>query len=313
MATSQRSRVRKPESVQFWLCVGAVSLGLHSSLLFGLQRWAKVTLVQPDAGPIAVELMDAPDVVGPSVVASPVEPDAITQVPQASDTKPDSQPEVKLEVQPDVQPEAKVVRKPEPKRESNVPIAPSAEPNVKTSKPIASLPKATKNAEKPAKKTGPSNPVVPKHPDPTTPVSSSGQLPAIGVGKGSEKALVSQNGDPSLSKDSKQDLAVEGGTLELQLPRDVELSRYVDMRPGQILKLVIAVSVDNKARRVSSCNGDLKSFSIKVEERSALQDLVEKICQNASVVRLKFQGKTATDVNFGELSSWEITLNLTGQ
>ena len=172
MATSQRSRVRKPESVQFWLCVGAVSLGLHSSLLFGLQRWAKVTLVQPDAGPIAVELMDAPD-----VVSSAVEPDAIAQVPQTPDAKPDAEPEVKLEVKPDVQPEpeSEVMPKLEPKRESNVPIVPKPEQKPK-SKPSFSAPTQAKPSISTSPKLKPSSSSSSGNPK-----NSSGQLPVQGT------------------------------------------------------------------------------------------------------------------------------------
>ena len=185
MATSRQLRVQKPESVHFWLCVGAVSLALHSSLLFGLERWAKVTIVQPDGGPIAVELMDASDAVrldavGPNsigldAVAFPTEPDAIAQVPQTPDAKPDSQPEVKLEVQPDVQPEAEVVRKPEPKRESNVPIVPKPEQKTK-SKPSFSAPTQAKPSISTSPKLKPSSSSSSGNPK-----NSSGQLPVQGT------------------------------------------------------------------------------------------------------------------------------------
>jgi outer membrane biosynthesis protein TonB len=135
MATSQRGR--KPESVQFWLAIAALSLAFHSLFLFGLQRWAKVAVLQPEVGgPIDVELRDA----------APAKPDvnegAIAQVPE----QPEVVPQTKLEVKPQpVEPEPEVVQKPdpkpEPKREPELPIV-DPKKNVTPSPKVRSSPPA---------------------------------------------------------------------------------------------------------------------------------------------------------------------------
>ena len=48
-------REKKRESVQFWLAIGAISLIFHALLIIGIKRWATISVVEPDAGPIAVE------------------------------------------------------------------------------------------------------------------------------------------------------------------------------------------------------------------------------------------------------------------
>ena len=302
MATSQRSRVRKPESVQFWLCVGAVSLGLHSSLLFGLQRWAKVTLVQPDAGPIAVELMDAPDAVGPSVVASPVEPDAIAQVPQTPDVKPDSQPEVKLEVQPDVQPEAEVVRKPESKRESNVPIVPKTKPNVDSPKPIREKPKTPKTPPK-----------EPKNPDAAGPVQSKDPIRKPPPGPKDPPSGSQSVNVRSVSKPIFKGQADLKGTATLEVPNFPPITNLppnFPLRPSESLTVKLSFYVNNKTGEPDSPTlPNIPGLDSTAHEQIgiAIAQMFQGLKFPPPIIKVEGGAEPP------ESTAWEITLKLTGQ
>ena len=124
MAASGALRDRKPESVQFWLAIAAVSLLFHALLIVGIKRWTTVAVVEPDGGPISVELVDpagSESVEAPIVQAAALKPEAKLEVrPEAkSEVQPEPEPEIKPE--PIVQPEVKAeVKKPaiasQPKR-----------------------------------------------------------------------------------------------------------------------------------------------------------------------------------------------------
>ena len=215
MATSQRSSVRKPESVQFWLCVGAVSLALHSSLLFGLQRWARVTIVQPDESPIAVELVDAPE-----TVVSQVEPDTIAQVSQKPDSKPAAQPEVaapevKLEVKPDVQ-----LPEPEPKIKPEPIIQPSTNADRKKITP-AIVPKPSPSTASPAPNKAPKpksikSPKPSSSTPPTKPIASGTELtPPPSPGSGPKSVRFETVGAIGLTAQSRTELK---GQATLSVP-----------------------------------------------------------------------------------------------
>ena len=298
MATSQRSRVRKPESVQFWLCVGAVSLALHSSLLFGLQRWAKVTLVQPDGGPIAVELVDAPDTVA-DAVTSPIEPEAIAQVPQ----KPDAQPEVKPEVQPE--PESEVMRKPEPKRELKVPIAskPEMKPNIDSPKPISS--DQLKIPKKPPKDL--------KKPDSTEPIKSKDPIKKPppdpnNLGSGSQSVNVRSVGPPVFKgqSDLKGTATLEGPNF----PPIKNLPPNFPLRPAESLTVKLSFYVNNKTGEPDSPT--LPNIpGLDSTARDQIGIAIAQLFQD-----LKFPPPIITvegGAEAPESTAWEITLQLTGQ
>ena len=104
MADSGALRGRKPESVQFWLAIAAVSLAFHALLIVGIKRWATMAVVEPDSGPIAVELVE------PVRDAEPQgEP-----IVQAAALKPEVKPDLKSEVQPELEIKSEPQIKPEP-------------------------------------------------------------------------------------------------------------------------------------------------------------------------------------------------------
>ncbi len=174
MATLQRGR--KPESVQFWLAIAALSLAFHSLFLFGIQRWAKVAVLQPEvSGPIDVELVAA------APAKSEVNEGAIAQVPQ----QPEVVPQTKLEAKPQpVESEPEVVQKPDPKREPEpkrelpiVPVDPKKKPPIVEKpkpKPNETPSSTPKNSDLPEQK--------PASPKPVVPVTSGDGLPSDKIG-----------------------------------------------------------------------------------------------------------------------------------
>ena len=302
MATSQRSRVRKPESVQFWLCVSAVSLALHSSLLFGLQRWAKVSIVTPDGGPIAVELVDAPD-----TVASKPEPDAdtIAQVPQKPDAKPDAQPEVKPDVKPEVQPEPEpeVVRKPEPKA-SETPIAPKpkTKPIVDPAKPTREKPKTPKTPPTELKKPDSKSPVKSKDPiknpppDPENPPSGSQSVSFRSVGKPIFKGQADLQGTATLEAPN--------------FPPINNLPPNFPLRPTESLTIKFSFYVNNKTGEPDSPTlPNIPGLDATAQEQIGIA--IAQLFQG-----LKFPPPTIKvegGAEAPESTAWEITLKLTGQ
>ena len=299
MATSQRSRVRKPESVQFWLCVGAVSLGLHSSLLFGLQRWAKVTLVQPDAGPIAVELMDAPDVVGPSVVASPVEPDAIAQVPQT----PNAQPDAKLEVKPDVQPEpeSETVRKPEPKRESNGPIIPLKK--TKKEKPlIESSPKPNKSPI-----ASPTNQSTPTPSFPSQPIGKPGS--EDGEGEIRLQVVVKEN-SAKLSANSQAQFSQ--GFCSAPVPRGINFPGRYPLQNGEVVVIRITWLIDVASRSLITEQPKpmILSPNLAGEQKKTLEDIAVNI-RDQTIPTISGLVTSASQSNRASLIECEMPVTVT--
>ncbi len=116
MAASGVLRGRKPDSVQFWLAIAAVSLLLHALLIVGIKRWGTM-VVEPDAGPIAVEWVE------------PAGSDAVdVPIGQASVPKPEVKPDLKSEIQPEFQIKPEPIVKPEVKAESKK-VQPAIVPN----------------------------------------------------------------------------------------------------------------------------------------------------------------------------------------
>ena len=315
MATSQRSRVRKPESVQFWLCVGTVSLALHSSLLFGLQRWARVTIVRPDESPIAVEFMDAPD-----AVVSQVEPDTIVQVSQKPDSKPAAQPEVvpevKLDVKPGVQPETDTVREP---KASESPIGSSEKPSKTPEKPkapekkavISKIPKPTKN---PGKTSTPSPSPTPREPSGSnTPVTSKDPLPGQISGGGVRSAGLKF----TRPEQEKQQGDVEATLMLTEFPGTLSVSNNFPLKAGQDFDVKVSFAVSCERSVGSLCNASLSKIGeptaqplndvqLSESEDTELRNIVDQIFQNVRVSSLKVE----TSVDKKPYTFWSVTIKI---
>ena len=298
MATSQRSRVRKPESVQFWLCVGAVSLALHSSLLFGLQRWAKMTVVMPDGGPIAVELVDAPD-----TVASKPEPDAntIAQVPQKPNAKPDAQPEVEPEAKPEIQPEPEpeVVRSPEPKRESIVPPQPSSTPQ--PSSVPHPKPKESQDLS-PKVKPSPKAPVKPKPSPSDKPLTSDDSLTTPGNQGG--RSLAVNVPTPKLISTPGEIGGRGTARLRLNYPQTVPFPATFSLKSGDVIRAKVKFLVTGNDIQ----SPEIKELSPKLSgrDRDALLQFVYDFLMQVSVGEISID----TDAVLKPDTDWETTIEL---
>ena len=322
MATSQRSRVRKPESVQFWLCVGTVSLALHSSLLFGLQRWARVTIVRPDESPSAIELVDAPE-----TVVSQVEPDVIAQVLQKPDSKPAAQPEVaapevKLDVKPDVRPEPDTVREP---KALESPIGSSEKPSKTPEKPkapekkavISKIPKPTKN---PRKTTTSSPSPTPREPSGSkTPATSNDRLPGQISGGGVRSVgLKFTRPEQEKQQGAVGDVGDADATLMLtEFPGTLQVSNNFPGKAGQDfdVKVGFAVSCENSVG--SLCNPSMAKIGepsvrppdgiqLSASEDIELESLIKQIFQNVRVSQLTVQ----TSVDKKPDTFWSVTIRI---
>ena len=319
MATSQRSSVRKPESMQFWLGVGVASLALHSIFLFGLQRWARVTIVQPDGGPIAVELVDVPE-----TVVSQVEPDTIAQVSQKPDSKPAAQPEVaapevKLDVKPEVQPEPEPESKPKPE-----PIVqPSTNADRKKTTPaIVPTPTKPRSQNKPTKSVTPPPRSTPDDPKKrpgkkgdsteTSPVRSNDPLgDPNAVETGGRSFLVSYN------KPNRLDGPVAELTFDAMPP--ISLSSKFARNVGPTINISLSFMVKCPVSQGTVCQTDrLQSEwhahtslqELNAEQDVELDEAVQKWFQGVKIASLVYRLDDRTAMTNKGDTFWNVQVTL---
>ncbi len=294
MATSQRSRVRKPDSVQFWLCVGVVSLGLHSGLLFGLQRWAKVMVVQPDGGPIAVELVDAPDAV--AAVEPEVNEGAIAQVPQKPEAKPEAEPEAKPEAKPDVQPEPEVVR------ESNAPTVP---PQPSSTPQPSSVPRPKpKESQSPPPKVKPSPKVsVKPKPSPSDKPLTSDE-PLTKPGNQGGRSLAVNVPTPKLISTPGEIGGRGTARLRLNYPQTVQFPATFSLKSGDVIRAKVKFLVTGNDIQ----SPEIKELSPKLlgRDREALLQFVGEFLMQVSVGEISIDTDTVVKPD----TDWETTIEL---
>ena len=256
MAASEALRERKPESVQFWLAIAAVSLLFHALLIVGIKRWATIAVVEPDVGPIGVEMVepvrDAEPQGEPIVQAAALKPEV------KPDVKPEPEPEIKTTVEPEPEPKVK-------------PIIgqPSVQPKIEKKQPtIASTPKPDRSFVSPKKNT-PSEPSRQSQSsgtkkDPTkenqnslppgsvpagksdNPVRSSTQLPPPDEIKGPSSFSASTDGEP-------RRLYGDSAALKLmQLPPIVLSARFAK-NAGKTLNISVSFIVKCPTSQKSIC------------------------------------------------------------
>jgi len=293
MAASGALRGRKPESVHFWLAIAAVSLLFHALLIVGIKRWATIAVVEPDAGPIAIELVD------PSGDAAPEgEP-----IVQAAAMKPEAKPEAKSEVQPEfeikLEPEIKSepIVQPEVKAEKRA-IAPkeNRKPEVK---PIVQEPN---NAPKPSVKPS-SKPQQSSNPNPSI---SPNPLPTIIVPitidnpDDRPSVYVSPNPNVTLTERSKIYLGVTGGTLAIVHPSTLDVPSELKSQQSP-LQILIEFNIDTEANNCT-CYVSIDSPPITADIRG-VKKMIDQLCENVKFENPTFQGQTA--VKLAPVSSWK--------
>ena len=234
MARSGALRERKPESVHFWLAIAAVSFLFHGLLIVGIKRWATIAVVEPDAGPIVVELIEpagSESVNAPIVQAAALKSEAKLEVkPEA---KPEVQPEPELEVKPEpiVQPEVKtkeraIVPKPKPKPDR------SLVPPKKNTQSGSSEPK--KDPTKENQSSSPKKPVLP--------VKSDDPLGNPGSGVGGSNLITSLA--PPVLRSTPGEIGGKGtARIKLNFPATVPFPATFVLKPGEVIRAKVSFVV----------------------------------------------------------------------
>lgn len=295
MAASGALRDRKPESVQFWLAIAAVSLLLHALLIVGIKRWTTVAVVEPDGGPISVELVDpagSESVEAPIVQAAALKPEAKLEV----------RPEAKSEVQPEPEPEIK----PEPI------VQPEVKAEVK--KPaIASAPKPDRSIV-PSKKNTPSGQSGPKK-DPTKenqnpslkktvpPIKSDDLLGNPGSGVGGSNLTTSLA--PPVLRSTPGEIGGKGtARIKLNFPATVPFPATFVLKPGEVIYAKVSfVVVGNEIQ-----SPEVKELRPKLSgrEREALLEFIGELLLKISVENVVIDN----DAIIKPDTDWETTIEL---
>jgi hypothetical protein len=306
MATSEQARGQKTESVQFWLCIAMVSLALHSGLIFTLQRWVKVVILQPeDAGPIAVELVDAPNAASPNV--QKVEPEAIVAVPQKPEVKPQakSEPEPEVVQKPDPKPESPIVppvksRAPVPK--SDTPQNPKP-PKPSSKKPIVDKPIVDKPiVDKPiVDKPIVDKPIVDK-PIVDKPIGS--DKPLVPPGKTKDQDLMVNVPMPKLLSTPGEIGGKGTARLRLKYPSTIPFPATFSLKSGDVIRAKVKFIVTGTDFQ----SPQIKDLSPKLSgrEQDQLLDLMYGFLNQISVEKIEID----TDAVEKPDTEWETTIEL---
>lgn len=299
MATSAsfKERKRKPESVQFWLAIAAVSLLFHAGLIVGLKRWATIALVEPDGGSIAVELVDPASEADappgePIVQAAALKPDAKPAPEPIASPEPEipSSFEPKFEPAPIVKPEPIV-----PPEKKPQPIVPKPENNTKP--PNRPSPKTDKKDDK-------------KEPSKEIPTTKRNPLPLpTPTMTGIDTVNFQVLGEPQLTPQSQGELS---GTAVLKVPPfpPIDVPKGFPLRRGETLDVTLNFYINNVTGQIDSPTFP-KIPNLDDKEREQLEIAVAELLGKImfSPPDVKIEGGAPPP----ESTEWRITLRLTGQ
>ncbi len=313
MAASGALRERKPESVQFWLAIAAVSFLFHALLLVGIKRWATMAVVEPDGGAIAVELVEP---AGSESVDAPIV--------QAAALKP----EVKPDVQPKPDPEIKTPVEPEPEPQVRPIVQPSVQPKIEKKQPaIASTPKPDRSIVPPKKNTqsGQSGSSGPKK-DPTqgnqnsspskpiSPVKSDDPLGNPGSGVGGSNLATSLS-PPVLQSEWSLTPEAPGGIggsgtakLKLNFPTSIPFPATFALKRGEVIRVKVTLRV---------AGNDIQSPGFKIlqpklsgRDQEALVEFIYEVLPKISVAEIVIDNHTNSETNNKPDTDWETTMEL---
>jgi len=299
MAASGALRERKPESVHFWLAIAAVSFLFHALLIVGIKRWATIAVVEPDGGPIAVELVEpagSESVDAPIVQAAALKPEAKLEV------KPEVEPEVQTELEPQIKPEPIV--QPEVKAEIKKvqpAIVPKPEP-----KPNRSLVPPKKNTQSgpsgpnkdPTKENQNSSP-----PKPVPPIKSDDPLGNPGSGVGGSNLTTSLA--PPVLRSTPGEIGGKGtARIKLNFPATVPFPATFVLKPGEVIRAKVSfVVVGNEIQ-----SPEVKELRPKLSgrEQDALLQFIGELLGKITVESIVID----TDAVMKPDTDWETTIEL---
>ncbi len=294
MAGSGALRERKRESVQFWLAIAAVSFLFHALLIVGIKRWATIAVVEPDAGAIAVELVEpagSESVDAPIVQAAALKPEAKSEA--KPDLKSQVQPEFEIKSEPIVQPEIKtekraIILKPEPKPDRSI------VPTKKNTPSVASVPKRD-----PTKENQNSSP---KKTD--LPIKSDDPLGNPGSGVGGSNLTISL--ETPILRSTPGEIGGKGtAKLKLNFPTTVPFPATFALKSGEVIRVKVGfVVLENK---------DIQSFDVKElqpklsgREQDALLGFIEEQLGKISVADILIDNDAIKKPD----TDWETTIEL---
>ncbi len=298
MAASEALRERKRESVQFWLAIAAVSFFFHALLIVGIKRWATIAVVEPDGGPIAVELVEP---AGSESVNAPIV--------QAAALKPEAKPEVQTKPEPYIKPE------PEPQIKPELIVQPEVKAEVK--KPtIASTPKPDRSIVPPKKNTqsGQSGSSGPKK-DPTqgnqnsspskpiSPVKSDDPLGNPGSGVGGSNLATSLS--PPVLRSTPGEIGGKGtARIKLNFPTTIPFPATFVLKPGDAIRAKVSfVVVGNEIQ-----SPEVRELQPKLSgrEQDALLQFIGELLVKITVESIVID----TDAVVKPDTDWETTIEL---
>lgn len=299
MAASEALRERKPESVQFWLAIAAVSFLFHALLIVGIKRWATIAVVEPDVGPIAVELVEP---AGSESVDAPIV--------QAAALKP----EVKPDVQPKPDPEIKTTVEPEPEPQVRPIVQPSLQPKIERKQPtIASTPKPDRSLVS-AKKNTKSGSSGPKKDPPKgnqnsspsstiPPITSDDPLGNPGSGGGGSNLTTSLA--PPVLRSTPGEIGGSGtAKLKLNFPTSIPFPATFALKPGEVIRAKVRfVVVGNDIQ-----SPEVKELQPKLNGRDqdALLQFIGDMLGQISVAEIVIDNDAVVKPD----TDWETTIEL---
>lgn len=298
MADSGALRGRKPESVQFWLAIAAVSLIFHALLIIGIKRWVTMAVVEPNSGPIAVEFVDP---------VGDAEPQG-EPIVKAGALKPDAKPELRSEVQP------------EPEIQSEPIVQSSVQPKIeKKQSTIASTPKPDRSIV-PPKKNAPSAPsgqsgssgpekVATKEnqnssPSKTIPpVKSDDPLSNPGSGVGGSNLTTSLS--LPVLRSTPGEIGGSGtAKLKLNFPTSIPFPATFALKPGEVIRAkvrFVVVGNDIQSPQVQELQPKLTG-----REQDALLQFIGEVLGQISVAEIVIDNPARTKSD----TDWEATIEL---
>lgn len=327
MADSGVLRGRKPESVQFWLAIAAVSLLFHALLIVGIKRWAAIAVVEPDAGPIAVELVD------PVGNAEPQGEPIVQAAALKSEVKPALKPEVKPDLKSEVQSEI------EPKPEPEIKPKPIVQPKVKTDKKKVSPAIVAKEERRPQGVSNPSrteqndNPPI-KSQDNTVspekksnpPSTSQDRLISPGAEHNGIKSVISRAGGEPIAKNpgSFEGTVKKGAKMAVPIfttyaASEETLPTNFPLPLNKTIRLTVYFCVDSQGNANEVCDPTLdinamnevvQSLNLNSSQRDQLDIFVSKLIKSTKFPKPSLGSDAA---NQPKESEWSVVLEITGQ
>jgi hypothetical protein len=321
MADSGALRGRKPESVQFWLAIAAVSLLFHALLIVGIKRWVTIAVVEPDAGPIAVELVDP--VGNPEPQGEPIVQAATIKPKVKPDLKPEVKPDLKSEVQPEPEIKPEPIVQPEVKTEIKK-VQPAIVAKKERRPQGVSNPSRTEQNDHPPIKSQ-NNTVSPEKIS-NPPSTSQDRLIPPGAEHNGIKSVISRAGGEPIAKNtgSFEGTVKKGAKMAVPIfttyaASEETLPTNFPLPLNKTIRLTVYFCVDSQGNANEICDPTLdtnamnevvQSLNLNSSQRDQLDIFVSKLIKSTKFPKPSLGSDAA---NQPKESEWSVVLEITGQ